>query len=119
MYKDVLLEEVKGNLFLPNAFTPNSGSDRMRQFIPLGYGLGKYNLQIYNSYGVLLFETDALDDFGRPIEAWLGKDKFGKDMPQGAYIWKIEATFLNGNVWKGMKDKSGNLEKVGTLMLIR
>ena len=118
-YKDILLEEVKGNLWLPNAFTPNSGSDRLRQFIPLGYGLGKYNLQIYNSYGVLLFETEALDEFGRPIEAWLGKDKFGKDMPQGAYLWKIEAAFLNGNVWKGMKDKSGKLEKVGTLMLIR
>jgi PKD repeat protein len=116
--REVELKDLEGNLWVANAFTPKSGTDKIRSFQPIGYGIEKYRLQVYTSTGKILFESDKLDDQGRPIEGWDGTFK-GEEVPQGAYIWSIEAKFLNGTTWKGMPDDKGELKRVGTVILVK
>ena len=98
--------------------TPNSGSEKIRQFLPIGYGIETYKLEIYNIHGKLIFESNKLDDLGSPYEPWDGKID-SRDAPQGVYMWKINAKFKNGSVWQGMKDRDGEISNVGTLTLLR
>ncbi len=90
-----------GYLFVPNAFYPNSLQNQFRTFKPLGKGLAEYELQIFDSWGKLLFKTNKLDAAGVPVEGWDGTFK-GQPMPQDAYAWKINAVFRNGIKWAGM-----------------
>ena len=116
--REVEVRDLEGNLWLPNAFTPKSGTDQIRIFTPIGYGIESYKLQIYNTAGQLLFESTSLDQTGRPNEGWDGTYE-GEDMPQGSYIWSIEAKFLNGTTWKGMPDSEGRLKRTGLLFIVR
>jgi hypothetical protein len=90
-----------GFLFVPNAFYPNSLKPQFKSFKPLGKGLSEYQLEIFDSWGTLLFKSTLLDATGAPIEGWDGSYK-GMGMPQDGYVWRIKAKFRNGNSWKGM-----------------
>jgi hypothetical protein len=46
----------------------------------------------------LLWSTDKLDGYGRPLEGWDGQYN-GILMPEGAYIWKASAIFKDGSIW--------------------
>lgn len=116
--REVEVRDLEGNLWLPNAFTPKSGTDKIRTFTPIGYGIESYRIQIYNTAGQLLYESTSLDQNGRPDEGWDGTYN-GEDMPQGSYIWNIEAKFLNGTTWKGMPDEEGKLKRTGLLFIVR
>ncbi len=116
--KVVTLIDQKGKLWVPNAFTPSTGTDRGRIFLPIGYGLATYTLSIFNNNGQLLFETSELTEAGKPAMGWDGKIN-GDDAQQGVYIWKIEAKFNNGSVWSGMPDSNGKPAKAGTITLLR
>ncbi|HNP54302.1 MAG TPA: PKD domain-containing protein, partial [Ferruginibacter sp.] len=96
------IEGYPGYLYVPNAFYPNSLQTQFRSFKPLGKGLAEYVMEIYDSWGKLLFRTDKLDVAGAPVEGWDGTFK-GQTMPQDAYAWRIKATFRNGIKWSGMK----------------
>ncbi len=116
----VTIEKVDGTLFVPNAFYPNSQKYELRSFLPKGKGLLRYQLQVFDGLGKLLFETTALDADGRPSEGWDGKYK-GQDMPQDAYLWVIRvADFRNGTQWDGMQ-YNGDLKprSSGTVTLFR
>ncbi len=89
-------------LFVPNAFTPEFGSDEVRVFKPAGKELQNYHLKIYNKWGQLIWETRELLN-GQPAVGWDGNDKMGNPMMQGTYIWFIEATFTDGKTWDGME----------------
>jgi PKD repeat protein len=104
-------------LFVPNALSPESGGDEERIFLPKGANLAEYRLEIYNTWGELLWWTEKLDR-GRPSEPFIGEDMKGRKLPQGAYVWKISATFANGLKWQG-KDYNGNKKPMGTVTLIR
>lgn len=96
----------------PNAFTPNpNGSpgtlydpnDTSNDiFHPNIKGTEKYTLSIYSRWGELLFETN------NPNEGWDGYYK-GNLCTQDVYIWKIEATFIDGK----------SLNKTGDLLLLK
>lgn len=109
-------------LFVPNAFSPGNPHAEVRQFKPAGMNLKSYHLQVYDVRGNLLWETTELDeDTGSPTEGWDGNYD-GQPLPQGVYVWKIEAMFQDGTVWKG--DEIGTSEKssgqrYGTVTLIR
>lgn len=89
-------------LFVPNAFTPEFGSDEVRVFKPAGKELQSYHLKIFNKWGQLIWETRDLIN-GQPAVGWDGNDKMGNPMMQGTYIWFIEATFTDGKTWEGME----------------
>lgn len=110
-----------GYLYVPNAFYPNSIETRFKTFKPLGKGLATYTLQVFDSWGKLLFESSLLDANGGPAEGWDGTFK-GKPVQQDAYAWRIVATFKNGRQWDGMSyGPNGSAKPVtfGTLTLFR
>jgi gliding motility-associated-like protein len=120
--KVVRIEGYPGYLYVPNAFYPNSNQIQFRSFKPVGKGLQDYELQIFDSWGKLLFRTTKLDAAGSPVESWDGTYK-GAPMPQDAYAWRIKAKYRNGRAWEGMKyDKNENglpAHTFGTLTLFR
>ncbi|MBC7381670.1 MAG: PKD domain-containing protein [Bacteroidia bacterium] len=89
-------------LFVPNAFTPEYGSDAVRVFRPVGKELKSYHLRIFNKWGELLWETADLLN-GEPVTAWDGYDLNGNPCMQGTYVWAIEAVFTDGTTWEGME----------------
>jgi hypothetical protein len=69
----------------------------------------------------LLWESTLLDNEGAPKESWNGcpMERPGEILPQDVYVWKIEATFLDGKTWQGNSLTNEKPSKVGTLTLIR
>ncbi|MFN6093273.1 MAG: hypothetical protein ACK44N_12715, partial [Bacteroidota bacterium] len=55
---------------------------------------------------------------GQPDEKWDGNFN-NKPVPQGAYVWKVDALFQNGNRWNGMSYKGEPPSTYGSLMIIR
>lgn len=112
---------IPGQLYLPNAFMPTSGSTELQKFIAKGSGIKKWHLQVYNNYGQLMWETEKLDDYkGTPIngDGWDGTFR-GAPVQQGVYIWQASATFINGTEWKGMSYNNSLPKRTGTINLIR
>ncbi len=107
-----------GGLFVPDAFTPQSGGPDVRVFKPVGVGLKEYHLRIFNTYGELMWETSQLDPVTGPAEGWDGY-YHGALCQQDVYVWKIDAAFIDGRRWPGVKDKSGRYRNTGTVTLIR
>jgi len=110
--------EFINGLFLPNAFSPEQGIGDVRVFKAKGIGLKEYRLQIFSTYGQLLWETTELDDEGRPTEGWDGIVD-GKMMPQDVYVWKCSGIFLDGSGWRGVKEDNGDYKVIGSLVLLR
>lgn len=107
---------VKG-LFIPNALSPEFGVGEVRVFQPKGVGLETYHISVYNNWGELLWESTLLIDT-EPAEFWDGTFN-GALVPQDAYMWKCEATFLDGTVWQGMQYGNGGFKRFGTVTVIR
>jgi len=106
-----------GGLFVPNAIIPQDPSQDVRIFQPKGTGLGYYECMVYDKWGNLLWYSDKLVD-GSPSEYWDGTHQ-GELVPQGSYVWKINAIFANGDIWEGMIDSNEDYHAVGTVTVIR
>ena len=79
------------NLYIPNAFTPNS--DGLNEsFRPIGLGLKRYEMVIYNRWGEMVFESNT----DKP--EWDGKDAI-----PGYYLYQIFAYDFRNNlhIYKG------------------
>jgi len=105
-------------LYIPNAFAPSSTNLSVRLFKPVGINLKKFYIQVFNNSGHLMWESTKLDNQGRPAEAWDGKFN-GELMPQGNYMWKVSATFIDDSPWEGGDIGKGDYSTMGTLTLIR
>ncbi len=74
-------------VFVPNSFTPNR--DNLNDvFIPKLQGVMEYELQVFNRWGQLIFETDNLKT------GWDGSYN-NSPSPEGVYIWKIKAKTID------------------------
>jgi large repetitive protein len=89
----------------------------VRIFMPVATSLKTYKIGVYDTWGKLLWQSTAIRDT-KPAEGWDGTHD-GKECQQDVYVWKIEAEFLDGSVWKGMKAPNGHLYKEGTVTLLR
>ena len=108
-----------GVMYIPNVFAPEIGSGEGAVFLPKTKNLVEYRLQIFSTYGQLLWESTALKEYGMPAEGWDGRFK-GTLMPQDVYVWKIFGIFENGKVWDGMVDpKTGKKSVMGAVLLLR
>jgi len=105
-------------LYVPNLFAPTDMVYQVRFFKPAGINLASYNIAVYDIAGHKLWESSALDDFGRPLEGWDGTVN-GNLMPQGTYTWKISAMFKDGKVWEGSNTGKGSTSTMGTVTLVR
>ena len=117
----VVILPVAGLLFVPNAFYPNSSINELKTFKCIATGLDKFHLQIFDTWGKLLFETTELNPDGSPKISWNGTYlNKGTPLPQDAYAWKIvEAKFKNGKDWEGMSYNGGTPKRFGTVTLFR
>jgi PKD repeat protein len=86
---DVLCD---GLLVLPNALAPSSNEIEIARFIPKGKNIETLKIEIFSPWGERVWYTDKLDQEGRPTDYWDGKYR-DKDLPQGAYLVKVRATF--------------------------
>lgn len=81
---------------VPNAFTPN-GDGINDYFMPrptMAKGMTSFSMDIYNRWGQQIFGTDNIEGRG-----WDGRFN-GTMQPEGVYIYKIEATFKDGQLEK-------------------
>ena len=102
-------------LHVPNALAPNGNTGEPSYFLPKGKSLKTYHLQIFDTWGNLVWETSALTlPDGKPVYPWKGEALDGKPLPQGTYVWKIYARFTDGTVWPGINGKT-----TGPIYLIR
>ncbi len=106
-------------LFVPNAFAPASTSLGIRLFQPIGVNLKQYHVTVFDNWGHLMWESTKLDDKGVPTEGWDGTFE-GNLMPQGNYMWRINALFVDESPWNGSDNGGANSGKtMGTVTLIR
>jgi gliding motility-associated-like protein len=82
------------NIYVPNAFTPN-GDGINDVFQPKGFGIVKYELQIFDRWGERLFQTNTFE------QGWDGIRQKKNDInytvsKQEVYVWKINATDVFG-----------------------
>ncbi len=76
---------------IPNVFSPN-GDGVNDYFFPrtlLAGGLTHFRMQVFNRWGQVIFETNAVDGRG-----WDGSFN-GMIQPQGVYVYLIEVSFAN------------------------
>ncbi len=107
-----IIAELESTIEIPNAFSPNpnggnggsfSSSDVNNDvFHPVLKGIDKYELNIFSRWGELLFVSKDI------TIGWDGYYK-GKLCTQDIYIWKINATSLDGK----------KIAKTGDLLLLR
>lgn len=110
---------VMRGLFFPNTFIPQNDDPEVGRFNGKGIGLSEYRLEIYDQRGNLVWRTEALQN-GHPSEGWDGKNKKGELMPQGVYIWRAKATFIDGSEWTGKNGDAGVPQTMqGTFMLLK
>ncbi|HMQ88922.1 MAG TPA: PKD domain-containing protein [Flavilitoribacter sp.] len=81
--------------FAPNALSPDFGPLQVRIFKPVGIGIEEYEIAIYSPYGKQVWHSTALED-GHPKDGWDGTLN-GKPQPQGAYVWRADLKFVNGD----------------------
>jgi hypothetical protein len=112
-----LYELLFTNLFVPNAFVPSNTNTELNNFKPIGINLKSYRLEVYSTWGNLVFQSTRLDN-GSPSEGWDGTFE-NKELPTGSYIWRISAVFEDGEHWKGTDNGDGNTGTSGTVTLIR
>jgi hypothetical protein len=102
-------------LYIPNALAPNGNSGEASYFLPKGKSLEEYNLQIFDTWGNLVWQTSVLTTLdGKPAIAWEGTTLDNKPLQQGTYVWKIYAKFSDGSIWPGIDGKT-----TGPVYLIR
>ncbi|MBY0435550.1 MAG: gliding motility-associated C-terminal domain-containing protein, partial [Cyclobacteriaceae bacterium] len=86
---------------VPNAFTPNPAGPNGGQssngggqfndvFLPIVKGAEEFNLQIFDRWGNLIFESNS-NQIG-----WDGYDKNGRILPAGVYVYKLTIRLSDG-----------------------
>lgn len=91
--------KAEGGIKIPNAFTPNIGGSNGGEVIPgnldndvfhpILYGVGDYELNIFNKWGELLFISEDIN---------IGWDGYyrGELCQQDVYVFKIRVTYIDG-----------------------
>ncbi|MAC95254.1 MAG: hypothetical protein CMC96_07115 [Flavobacteriales bacterium] len=109
-----IIGQLEGRIEVPNAFTPstsggsggvvnpNNPATMNDVFYAKINGAAKYELNIFNKWGELLFVSKDINI------GWDGYYK-GELCKQDVYVWKIKAEFVDGET----------VVKVGDLMLLR
>jgi gliding motility-associated-like protein len=92
--KEVVIEEYE--LFIPNAFTPNSINDNINdKFRPYGIGIDEFRMSIYSRWNELIYTTYNIE------VGWNGKfENTGNECHLGVYVYYIETKDVFGAIHK-------------------
>ena len=121
---DTLIKNFKllfKGLYIPNAFAPGSTFSSVQFFKPIGMNLASFEIDVYDSWGNLLWHSTKIDELGQPSESWDGT-VHGNILPQDVYLWKARGVFKDGTVWKSKnvgENKGISDKPYGTVILIR
>lgn len=91
-----------GQIFFPNAFSPN-GDGYNDVFYLKAEGIVQLDWRIFNRWGR---QIALIND---PTQGWDGLDLNGKAVPEGVYVFAVKLTFNDGS----------SLERSGTITVIR
>ena len=80
------------SLYAPNAFTPN-GDGNNDVFIAEGNGITSFEMQVFDRWGGLIFESSDID-YG-----WNGLDASANKVGLGTYMYHISLYDYNGKLW--------------------
>lgn len=108
-------------LWVPNAFSPNNPNPEVRSFKPVGINLRSYTIEVYDTWGNLMWTSSELDANGSPAEGWNGVYS-GNLQNQDTFMWKATGVFKDGTIWRGNDvGNHSNIPSVpyGTITLIR
>ena len=117
VYKECIFVNITSSLYVPTAFSPSNPAHSVRTFQPKGYNLKTCEISVFDKWGNLLWHSDAVED-GKFVGSWDGRYD-GKMMKSDVYIWKMEATFLDGQEWQGFDVGHGKKAKFGSVTLVR
>lgn len=119
---DTIVINVKVDFFkglhVPNAMYIGHQDYEVSHFLPKGVGLYQYEITIYDDWGNLIWRSSAIDEQGRPAEAWDGKYK-DEYVQQDSYVWKVEAIFKDDSVWIGKEYEPTVYKRSGTVTVIK
>jgi gliding motility-associated-like protein len=90
-----------GNLIVPNVFTPNNDGFN-DVFRPEGKGIADYHLQIFNRWGILVFESTQYNN------GWNGKIN-NEPAPAGTYYFLLIAKDALGRTLVGIEVLEGEV----------
>ncbi len=102
---------LQGFVTFPNSFMPRpdggnansiGGGETNTVFRPIYRDVDQYQIQIFNRWGQLIFESSDID------EGWNGFYN-GTLAPQAVYVWKVKGTFNSGKVFN----------EAGSVLLVR
>ena len=111
--------DFKKALYVPNALYPDHGNFEVANFIPKGTGMVEYHIEIFDTFGNVIWESKSLDIEGKPTGFWDGTYN-GIPLEQDVYVWKIKATFKDDTQWDGRQYDGDNIfYKTGTVTIIR
>ncbi|MCT4614442.1 MAG: FG-GAP-like repeat-containing protein [Marinifilaceae bacterium] len=91
--------------FIPKLFSPN-GDGKNDNFMIYGTGLEELELNIFNSWGRIVFHSN--DSNYIQNTGWNGQTK-GKKEKEGNYLWELKGKYSNGN----------RIHKTGSIYLMR
>ena len=74
---------------VPTAFSPNDDGTNDKFFIG-NYNISNFYIGVYSRWGGLVYESSD------PSFQWDGKDKNGKVIPEGVYVYVVKATTFDG-----------------------
>ena len=90
-------------LFIPNAFRPSGSNNSVFRPVNSFVSIENYRLSIFTRTGELIFVTT------NPQEGWDGRNKEGKLLPVGVYVYYLEYKMPDGTI----------MERNGTITLVR
>ncbi len=67
-------------------------------FRPFFENVARYQLQIFNRWGVLIFESFDIN------RGWDGYSGDGNLAPQGVYVWKVTGQYADGSFFTKVGD---------------
>lgn len=116
-YSECIFVNISKSLYVPTAFSPTNPAHSVRTFAPKGFNLESCEISVYDKWGNLLWFSNEVED-GMFVGYWDGRYD-GKMMKADVYIWKMEATFLDGQKWQGFDAGNGKKTKFGSVTLLR
>ena len=102
-YDDIEVASCEAQLFIPNAFTPQSGDNLNNTFVIKGEGIRKFRIVIYDRWGTEVFQSQDQH------QSWDGTIN-GEPAATGVYSYKV---------WYNTGQSSESVSKVGVVNLLR
>ncbi len=100
-YVGEIIVKYKDVVYIPNAFSPN-GDGKNETWRPIANGASELTTTLYDRWGNVI-------KILRGQESWDGTDKNGNPLPEGVYIYKMQAKFFGDT----------STERAGSVFLIR